>query len=395
MSRGRVFFLVLSIVVLLPMVGGMLWGQVADRRAGEPGGDSLYKYLAIFSEVFGLVRSNYVDAPDQGALLAGAMDGVTDALDPFSAFVPADGRLDYERVLTVGRSRSGVTVVKDHGIAFALAVEEGSPGAAAGIQAGDILSEINGGSTRELTLAQIQRLFAGDPGTRLDAELLRQGDPHAVSVQLADYAAPEPALDDVRGVAMLRPRSFGPTTPARVRGLVEALQARGADKLLVDLRGLAGGDGEIGVQVARLFADGELGALAGREGELRRFRGDEPPLWRGSMAVLVDAGTQGAAEVLAAALRDRAGAKLVGLRTFGWAGEREFVELPGGARLHLTTSFYTSPAGEPISKGLAPDLQVDDLQRSFGERDRPLSELILERGIELLVGAGETSRRAA
>jgi carboxyl-terminal processing protease len=307
MTRSRVLFLVLSIVVLVPVVTGMLWSQVGERRAGESGGDSLYKYLAIFSEVFGLVRDNYVDQPDTGLLLAGAMDGATDALDPFSAFVPESARADYERVLEVGRSRSGLTIVKDHGIAYALAVEEGSPAETAGIEAGDIVAELDGRSTREMSLGRVQRLLAGDQGTALAAKLLRQGDSHAATLTLAAYPTPEPRLEEVRGVALLRVRSFGPETAARVRGLLEALAARRADKLLVDLRGVAGGAGEAGVEVARLFAQGDLGRLAGRGGEPRTFRGEAPPLWSGAIAVLVDGGTQGAAEVLAAALRERAG----------------------------------------------------------------------------------------
>jgi carboxyl-terminal processing protease len=180
-----------------------------------------------------------------------------------------------------------------------------------------------------------------------------------------------------------------------VRPLAEQLAAQGAPKLLVDLRSIAGGPGRTGYQVAKLFAAGDLGTLAERSRTEESFHGDAAPVWKGEIVVLVDGGTQGPAEVLAAALRQRAGARLVGVRTFGYAGERHFVDLDDGARLLLTRAFYTAPDGTALSKGLAPDLLVDDLQRSFGERDKPLSDLILERGIELLEGQGPAVKAAA
>jgi carboxyl-terminal processing protease len=164
--------------------------------------------------------------------------------------------------------------------------------------------------------------------------------------------------------------------------------------LLIDLRSVAGGDVEAAYALGALFASGELGGLETRGEERREFRSDAEPLWDGRTVVLVDGGTLGPAEVLAAILRDGAGGELVGVRTFGWAGERTFVELSSGARLHLTTAFYTGPEGEPLSGGVAPDIVVDELSRSLDERDRSLRELILERGVDRLLGS-DTERRVA
>ncbi len=394
MNRSRVVFLVVSLVVLVPVVTGVLW-SAASERDPEVGEDSLYKYLAIFSEVFGLVRHNYVDQTEPGALLAGAMEGATNALDPFSAYVPAHELADYRRALEIGRSRSGLTVVRDHGIAFVLAIEEGSPGAAAKLEPGDILTEIEGRSTRDMPLWQLARVLAAEPGTKLPLRVLRQGDALEVELALAEYSTPEARLEEIRGLPLLRVPSFGDATTARVRALLQELATRQAPRLLVDLRGVAGGSSAAGYATAGLFAAGELGRLKGRGEDGPAFHGDSAPAWQGEMVVLVDGGTQGAAEILASALHDRAQAKVVGVRTFGWAGELGWVELETGDRLHLTTGFYTAPDGTPLAEGVTPDLLVDDLQRRFDERDKPLTELILERGVELLLGADESARRAA
>jgi carboxyl-terminal processing protease len=394
MNRSRSLFLTLSLLVLLPVASGVLWSAVSSTR-GDDGEDSLYKYLSIFSEVFSLVRSSYVDPTDADALLGGALEGVTDALDPFSNLVPAASLADYERAQRLAVARSGLLLAHDRGIAFVAAVVPESPAAAAGFERGDVLATVDGEETRGVPLWRIEQKLAADPGTTLAFRLLRQGETVDRSLALAEFAPPAPALRDERGVPVLRFARLDADGAAQARPLLAGLAERGADKLLVDLRGAATGEMEAAYRIGALFVQGPLGSLESRGETRREFRNDLPPVWRGEIAVLVDGGTLGPAEVLAAVLRDGAGAKLVGTETFGWAGEREFLELSGGARLHLTTAFFSGPAGEPLSSGLAPDVEVDELSRSFGERERPLSELILERGLDLLLHGTAGERVAA
>lgn len=394
MNRSRTIFLACSLVLLLPLVAGVVWSDVAAGRDRD-GEDSLYKYLAIFSEVLGLVRHNYVDETDPSALLAGAMDGVSDALDPFSAWIPAEQVADYQRALALGRSRTGLTVLRDRGVAFVLSVEEGSPGAGAGFEAGDILTEVDGEPTRDLPAWRIADLLGREREGPVRARILRQGESEEIEMTAAAYAAPVPKVERVRGVPVLHLPTFDEATAEAVAPLLAELAGAGESRLLVDLRGVAGGSAEGAYGVARRLAHGELGRLGAAEAPRREFRSEGEPVWTGEIVVLVDGATQGPAEILAAALRERAGARLVGVETFGWAGERDWVELEGGGRLHLTSAFYTTPEGEPISSALAPDVLVDALARRFGDRERPLSELILERGLDLLLGETRPAEQAA
>ena len=167
MNRSRALFLALSLALLVPLVTGVLW-SAADRRSDDEGADSFFKHLAIFSEVLGLVRNNYVDPTDLDRLLAGAMDGSTDALDAFSIYLPAEGVERYTRAIALGSSRSGLIAVRDRGIAFVVAVEAGSPGAAAGFESGDILAKIGGRSTRDMPAWEMETLLAGDGVEKLE-----------------------------------------------------------------------------------------------------------------------------------------------------------------------------------------------------------------------------------
>jgi len=394
MNRSRSLFLSISLAVLLPLASGVLWSAVSSARADD-GEDSLYKYLSIFSEVFSLTRSSYVDPPDPDGLLGGALEGVTDALDPFSNLVPAGALADYEATQELAVRRSGLLLAHDRGIAFVVAVEEGSPAAAAEMRRGDIVAAIAGEETRGLPLWRIEQRLAGEPGTKVALRIFRQGTAEERTLTLAEFAAPVPRLDEVRGVSVLRIARLEKSTAGEVRILLEQLITGSRSQLVVDLRHVATGEVEAAYAVGALFARGSLGTLARRGTVVREFHSEADPAWSGELVVLVDSGTLGAAEVLAAILRDGAGGRLVGVTTFGWAGERSFVELSDGARLHLTTAFFSGPSGEPLTAGLEPEVEVDELSRSFGDRERPLDELILDRGLDLLLGVGADGERAA
>src|SRR5215207_4535382 len=154
MNRSRVLFLLLSSVLVVPILAGTILRASQDR---EPAGkDSLFKYLSVFSEVLGLVRQAYVDEPDTATLMAGALDGTTEALDPFSVYVPAGEVAGYVEAQNVGTRHSGVALVKERGVAYVVAVEKGSPGATAGVQVGDIVAKIDDRTTRVMPLWEIR-----------------------------------------------------------------------------------------------------------------------------------------------------------------------------------------------------------------------------------------------
>jgi carboxyl-terminal processing protease len=408
-NRSRRRFLALSLLLLTPLMAGVLL-NAAKPAAQEPGGDDLYKYLAIFSETLNLVRQNYVESTDLGTLLAGAMEGSTDALDPYSIFLPGSVRREEETEVVPGARHAGLLVLKDRGVAYAAAVEAGSVAATAGIEAGDIVSRVGGRPTRQMPLWAINHELAvalkgesGDTGAAapapgLEVEVVRDGETKTVKLALAPAgSAPAPRVEEVRSYPMLVvPRIEGGAT-APARELLAGLAASGASKLIVDLRGIAGGDPEAAYALAGLFAQGDLGALKAlrQEAPLRTFRSEQAPAFAGQVVVLVDGFTAGAAEIVAAALQKSAGAKLVGVPSFGWAGERSRLELSGGARLFVTTAYFSAADGKAISESLAPDLLVDGAARRFEERERPLSELILDRAIRYLAGETELGEEKA
>jgi len=389
MSRSRIIFFIVSFTLTFPMLAGTLLR--AAGREQSPEDDSLYKYLSVFTEVLGLVRQSYVDPPKMDELMSGALDGTTDALDPFSIYVPASEVDRYLAARQTAWRQSGLTLLKEHGIAYVVAVEKDSPAGKAGVKPGDIVAKVGDRTTRTMPLWEIQEILAGKPGTKLDAEMIRLGEPVTVSFTLEPFPVPSPALAEVEAAPVLRIPTFDAETAAKVKAILDGNAAKLRGGLLIDLRGVSSGDPEASYAVARLFATGDLGTLTRRSEPLLTFAGTEAPAWQGKMVVLVDRGTLGAAEILATVLRQKVKAELVGERTFGYAGRQGSADLSTGGRLLFTEAFYTGPDKQPLNQQLTPDLLVDERSRTFLEKDVPMTDLILQRGVKRLLGGEEDS----
>jgi carboxyl-terminal processing protease len=437
MNRSRLLFLVCSSLLVLPMLMTLVLAADPARRRGdlrkeakeEDSFDTYFKYLKVFSEVLGLIRDTYVDEPNTDALMGGALEGVTDAMDPFSVYVPASAVPGYIKALATGKSLSGLALLKERGATLVMSVEKGSPADIAGLKVVDLVAKLDGNSTRTMPLWQMQEELAGTPGTKISLEVIRLGLPVQASFELKQFTPPAVSVSEAgedgahpasaanpantpnpanpsniagrkpsqeKTVTVLRIPSFTAETAAQVHGALGPRGQVGNGKLVVDLRGVSSGDPEAAYEVAKLFASGDLGALVRRKQELHSFDATGTPVWQGRLVVLVDRGTAGPAEVFASVVRQRVAAELVGERTLGYAGHQTTADLSTGSRLFFTDAFYTGPDKKPINESLKPDLLVSERNRTFLEKDLPMSELILRRGVHhLLDQHPEAAKKAA
>ena len=187
MNRSRLLFLLISGILVLTILSGTLLG--APTREDE-GDDSLYKYLSVFTEVLRLVRQAYVDETDLDLLMNGALDGTPDALDPFSMYVPEEAVSDFMAAQKLGVTRSGLRVAKERGVAYVIAVQEKAPADTLGLEQGDILSRLDGDSTREIPLWRIEKALTQAPGTEVKLQVLRAGETRDFTLVLAEFEPP-------------------------------------------------------------------------------------------------------------------------------------------------------------------------------------------------------------
>src|SRR3982750_3852605 len=129
MTKRRIAFLSISVALLLMLLGGAVFGQATEKN-------NVYRYLSIFSEVFDLVRSNYVEQVSSDQLMDGAFSGVTDAIDEFSYYVPPSQMAAYKNFVDSEDNGIGLVVTKRYGYAYVITTIANSPAAKTGIERG-------------------------------------------------------------------------------------------------------------------------------------------------------------------------------------------------------------------------------------------------------------------
>lgn len=382
-SRGRLIVLAFSVpVIAFAVIGGFMGNAMAARQ------DSSYQYLRIFQDVVDRIVKDYVEEPKIDEVMAGAMHGLADGLDPDSAYLDAQQTKAHEAKATDASADPGLELTRQYYLRV-IAARDGSPAAKAGLLPGDYIRAIDGQSTRDTTVYEGMRLLSGKPGTNVRLTVLRGNavEPHDVEIgREARTAAPVRGRMASTDVGYLRIAEFGKATPDQLRSEVASLRKSGAGRLVVDLRGTAFGDLDAGLAAARLFVPS--GTLAFRQERGKERETIATAAGDGSItlpvALLTDAGTSGAAELFAAALKDNQRAALVGERTLGRAGRQKLVRLPDGSSLLLTNLTYLTPSGAAIhEKGLTPDVAVEQPDVEFGAAT-PTPDKTLEKAIEHL-----------
>jgi carboxyl-terminal processing protease len=377
--RGRLLVALVSTLLVGYVAVGSLLGRVL--------GDTTYGQLAVFNEVVRLVMDAYVEPVNIDRAMTGARMGLTDALDGDSSYLDPEELRAYQQPVREGEAEIGAVLTRRFAFLMVAATRPNSPAAKAGVKVGDIVKTIDGRHSRTLSPVAGQRLLRGEPGSIVKLTLLRAGtDPVDVSVvreRLVPVGPERRVLAD--GTGYLKVADFTPRVGDEVKGELDALRRAGAQALVLDLRGSGAGAPAEGVKVAELFMKGgSVGKLAGaREVEQPLTADPGRSAWDRPLAVLVDSGTGGAAEVVTAALLDAGRGPVVGEHTFGRAAVQKVVPLPEGG-LVLTVARYVSPKGTAVhGKGIEPSVPVDVPDREDGD-EIPAGDPILDKALEVL-----------
>ena len=393
MSKKRILFLSMSVALLLSLLGGALFGQAAQKQ-------NVYRYLSIFSEVFDLVRSNYVEQVSSDQLLDGAFAGVTDAVDEFSYYVPPAQMAAYKNFTDIEDNGIGAIVTKRFGYAYIIAAVPDSPAAKAGLERGDFIEKIDGAPTAKMSIWQIRNsLRNGGQSVKLQVV-------HGGQTKRDDYALQEKqfhpvALDtkQIGAIAYIKIPYFEKGTAQQFRTALENVRKSGTRKLIIDLRSNAGGDVEEAINSAdELLTSGLITSLEGRQIDAKRWQADRNTAYDGDVEVLTDNSTASGAEIFAAAIHGNSRGKVVGVTTYGRSIVQRFIPLPSGGGVQMTVGHYTYPDLKPIKEGgVRPDVIVDLTSQAIKDpnakqEQTDKQDLILQKALSLY---GEPSQSAA
>jgi carboxyl-terminal processing protease len=378
-------FGLLVIGVLIGVAVSLNFSAVAQK--GATTAPLPIEELRAFTEVFGRVKSDYVEAVDDKKLITEAINGMLTGLDPHSAY------LDQEafRELQVGTQGEfgglGIEVGMEDGFVKVVAPIDDTPAARAGLKPGDLIVKLDDTSVKGMTLTEAVKRMRGRPNSQITLTIVRKGDSKPIVVTLTRAVIKIQSVKSKLlepGYAYFRVSQFQEQTGENLARAVERLfkENQGAMKgIVLDLRNDPGGllNGAVAVSAAFLpagslvvYTDGrtedskmKLNArpedyLRGRmkDDYNRRLPADAKTV---PMVVLVNAGSASASEIVAGALQDHKRAVIMGQPTFGKGSVQTILPLGNNTAIKLTTARYYTPNGRSIqAKGIMPDIPLDD-----------------------------------
>ncbi len=380
--------------------------------------DSLHQ----LADVYGLIKSTYVEPVEDRKLMTHAMSGMVDALDPHSAYLDQKAYREL-REGTEGRFVGlGIEIGQsDEGYVRIVAPIEDSPAARAGIKPGDLIARIDGAPVKDMDIDEAIKRMRGEPHTRVVLGILRDGGSTPLEITVVREEIVQKSvkgkivMSNGAAYAWVRIAQFQEPTVNDLAARLAALAREQADLrgLVLDLRNDPGGllQSAIGTAAAFLPEGAEIVSTNGQLEESKaRFYGrpEHYMLGRGEdplkklpalfktipMVVLVNTGSASASEIVAGALQDHKRAAIVGSPTFGKGSVQTIRPMAGDTAVKLTTARYYTPSGRSIqARGVLPDFPVDENADGDGLNALRMREADLKSHLSNDRGREEATRK--
>ncbi len=368
--RGKLWILAVSgVIAVYAVVGGLpLVGNLLTTSAQQPVNDATAQ-LRIVESVLQHIQNDYVDDPNMEKVRLGALRGLAGGLDPYSSYLTPEQVKAYEANRISAKTGIGAEFSQISGYLYIISTVKGSPADKAGLKSGDVVEYVDNKATRDISLYDARQLIVGDAGTTVDLRILRSGEKaQTIKVTRGTYAVPKvEARVETGKIGVIKLYSLEDGVAADVRANLSNLSKQGVQKIVLDLRGVSAGSLAEGAAVANLFIkEGDLAKVIGRESRVQNTLTADAAkaAFDGDLAVLIDLGTAGAAEAVAAAVLDRKRGEVIGERSFGAGTDQKLFPLSSGGAYLLTVAKWASPAGTPFlgedraTNGVKPSIEV-------------------------------------
>ncbi|MDP8235974.1 MAG: S41 family peptidase [Candidatus Erginobacter occultus] len=350
---------------------------------------SVYENLDLFTLVMEIVNQKYVDRVDRQKLIEGALQGMLSSLDDYSQFMEPDIYREMQ-VETKGEFGGlGIEITLRDGILTVISPIEDTPAIRAGIHPGDRIVQIEGETTKDISLFEAVKKLRGKPGTPVSITVMRIGEAELLEFTIVRAIVKIESVKDARmlndRIGYIRITQFQEKTVADFDRAFQGLEEEGMEALVLDLRWNPGGLLTSAIGVAdRFLKKGQLIVeTRGRDDQVEmaaRASGRAPDLDT-PLAILINEGSASGSEIVAGALRDNYRAVLVGANTFGKGSVQSVLPLMDNTvGIRLTTGRYYTAAHRVIQdNGIAPDVAVEmtaeEKKNFFLRRYRELEEL--------------------
>ena len=359
------------------------FSAIADKTAPTP---LPVQELRTFSEVFGLIKNNYVESVEDKKLIKEAITGMVSGLDPHSAYFDAPAYKEFRESIQGEFGGLGIEVAMEDGLVKVVSPIEDSPAYKAGLKSGDLVVKLDDTPVKGMSLNDAVKRMRGKPGSSIVLTVWRKGEQAPLTFELKRDVVRVKSVkvkDLEPGYASVRITQFQEKTGENLAAAIHELYKKNGGTMkgiVLDLRNDPGGalDQAVAVSAAFLpkdvlvvYTDGrteqsKTKLTASREYYLRGGSDDYiSKLPEGiktlPIVVLVNGGSASASEIVAGALQDYKRAVVMGTQTFGKASVQTIEQLPNNTAVKLTTARYYTPNGRSIqAKGIVPDVLVED-----------------------------------
>lgn len=370
--------------------------MVFAERSNEPEPDLPVEELQTFSEIFGRIKSSYVESVADKDLIENAIRGMLAGLDPHSSYLDMKDFKELQEGTSGEFGGLGIEVTMEDGFVKVVAPIDDTPAAEAGIQPGDLIIRLDDQPVKGLSLNEAVDIMRGEPGSKLLLTIVREGEDRPVKVELErDIIKVESVKHEMLepGFGYVRIATFQSPTAESLRQSIDALKEENDGEqltgLVLDLRNNPGGVLDAAVDVSDAFLDSGLvvyteGRVDDADAEFKAKPGD---LLDGApIVILVNSGSASASEIVAGALQDHQRAIVIGTQTFGKGSVQTVMPLTNNTAVKMTTARYYTPNGRSIqAEGIVPDIVMDPITVSQAEGAgdfKPVRERDLSRHLE-------------
>jgi len=374
-----------AVMGVLVSVGGMVF---AEKEPIQQMGTLPLEDLRAFSEVFGQIKSSYVEEVSDHDLLENAIKGMLSGLDPHSTYLDKKAFTSLQEGTRGEFGGLGIEVGMEDGFVKIVAPIDDTPAYKAGVKSGDLIIRLDEKPVKGMDLADAVKIMRGKPGTDILLTIIREGEEKPLKITITRAIIKVVSVKNRMlepGYGYIRIASFQSRTGSNLRDAISSLKkennAEPLNGLVLDLRNNPGGLLNAAVSVSDAFlTSGLIVYTQGRiENSRMTFKANPDDLLKGApVVVLINGGSASASEIVAGALQDHKRAVIMGQQSFG-KGSVQTV-LPSGkhSAIKLTTARYFTPSGRSIqAEGITPDVvlsrvkleQIDDGYEPVKEKD--------------------------
>ncbi len=382
-------FLIISSIGL-SFIGGFFFGKFQVVCPVCPPQDVDF---SLFWQTWQELKERYVDKEkfDIQKMIYGAISGMVQSLnDPHTVFLTPDDTKKFLEEVTGRFQGIGIEIGIKKGQLQVISPLEGSPAKKAGLRTGDLIMEIDGKPTLNMTIIEAVSLIRGPKRTQVILTIYRSDWEKSKEIKITRAVIEIPSLkwEIIEGnIVHLKLYHFSGRAGYDFRNAAIEILRSPAEKIILDLRNNPGGYLEMAVEIAGWFLDrGEIVTIEDfgnkKEPEIYFSEGNAK-LLPFPLVILINEGTASGAEILAGAIRDNRGIKLIGEKSFGKGSIQELVRLKEESALKITIARWLTPKRELISdKGLEPDIKVEMTEKDYEEEKDPQ----LDKAIEIIKG---------